>query len=165
MWYHVVLFKCSFPDGSAVKKLPATQKMKETCVRSWARKIPWSRNWQPTPVIVPEKSHGQRSLVSYSSNGCKRIGHSWMTGHTELSLYNMWLCVSSATQSCPALCNPKDFSSPGSFVHWIFKQEYRSILSVPMPKDLPNPGIESTSLVSPALSGKFFTIVPPEKPP
>ena len=32
----------------------------------WIRKIAWRRNWQPTPVFLPEKSHGQRSLTSYS---------------------------------------------------------------------------------------------------
>ena len=37
----------------------------------WSGKIPWRRKWQPTPVFVPEKSHGQRSLVSYSSWGRK----------------------------------------------------------------------------------------------
>ena len=26
-------------------------------------KIPWTRKWQPTPVLMPGKSHGQRSLV------------------------------------------------------------------------------------------------------
>ena len=31
----------------------------------WVRKIPWSRKWQPTPVFLPGKSHGQR-LVGYS---------------------------------------------------------------------------------------------------
>jgi len=29
------------------------------------RKTPWRRAWQPTPVFLPEKSHGQRSLVDY----------------------------------------------------------------------------------------------------
>ena len=29
-------------------------------------KIPWSRKWQPTPVFLPGKSHGQRSLAGYS---------------------------------------------------------------------------------------------------
>ena len=29
------------------------------------------RAWQPTPVLVPEESHGQRSLVGYSPWGCK----------------------------------------------------------------------------------------------
>ena len=32
----------------------------------WVRKIPWRRKWQPTPVPLPGKSHGQRSLVDYS---------------------------------------------------------------------------------------------------
>ena len=27
--------------------------------------------WQPTPVLLPGKSHGQRSLVGYSPQGCK----------------------------------------------------------------------------------------------
>ena len=30
------------------------------------KKIPWRRKWQPTPVLLPGKSHGQRSLVGYS---------------------------------------------------------------------------------------------------
>ena len=28
-------------------------------------KIPWRRKWHPTPVFLPEKSHGQGSLVGY----------------------------------------------------------------------------------------------------
>ena len=32
----------------------------------WVRKIPWRRKWQPTPVFLPGKSHGQRSLAGYS---------------------------------------------------------------------------------------------------
>ena len=28
--------------------------------------ISWNRKWQPTPVFLPGKSHGQRSLVSYN---------------------------------------------------------------------------------------------------
>ena len=35
----------------------------------WVRKIPWRRKWQPTPVLLPGKSHGQRSLVGYSPWG------------------------------------------------------------------------------------------------
>ena len=37
------------------------------------------------------------------------------------------------------------------------RQEYWSGLSSPSPRDLPNPGIEPTSLISPALAGGFFT--------
>ena len=39
-----------------------------------------------------------------------------------------------------------------------FRQEYWSGLPCPLPGDLPNPGIEPTSLMSRALAGKFFTI-------
>ena len=37
----------------------------------WVGKIPWRRKWQPTPVFLPGKSHGQRSLVGYSPQGHK----------------------------------------------------------------------------------------------
>ena len=33
---------------------------------SWVGKRPWRRKWQPTPVFLPGKSHGQRNLVGYS---------------------------------------------------------------------------------------------------
>ena len=32
---------------------------------------PWRRKWQPTPVFLPGKSHGQRSLEGYSPQGYK----------------------------------------------------------------------------------------------
>ena len=37
----------------------------------WIGKISWRRAWQPTPVFLPRESHGQRSLVGYSPQGCK----------------------------------------------------------------------------------------------
>ena len=37
----------------------------------WVRKIPWRRKWQPTPVFLLGKSHGQRSLAGYSPWGRK----------------------------------------------------------------------------------------------
>ena len=38
---------------------------------AWVGKIPWRRKWQPTPGLLPGKSHGQRSLVGYSPWGRK----------------------------------------------------------------------------------------------
>ena len=35
----------------------------------WVGKIPWRRKWQSTPVLLPGRSHGQRSLVGYSPWG------------------------------------------------------------------------------------------------
>ena len=45
----------------------------------------WSRKWQPTPVFLPGKSHGQRSLAGYSSWGCK--SRTWLSDwvHTVLN--------------------------------------------------------------------------------
>ena len=40
-------------------------------ISPWIGKIPWSRKWQPTPVFLPGKFHGQKSLVGYSPCGCK----------------------------------------------------------------------------------------------
>ena len=37
----------------------------------WVRKILWRRKWQPTPVFLPGKPHGQRSLAGYSPGGGK----------------------------------------------------------------------------------------------
>ena len=37
----------------------------------WVGKIPWRREWHPTPVLLPGESHGQRSLVGYSPWGDK----------------------------------------------------------------------------------------------
>ena len=38
----------------------------------WVRKIPWRRKWQPTPVFLPGKFHGQRSLAGYGPWSCKQ---------------------------------------------------------------------------------------------
>ena len=49
-----------------------------------------------------------------------------------------------------------DCSPPGSSVHGIFQAGYWSGLPFPPPGDLPDPGLEPTSPVSPALAGGFF---------
>ena len=37
----------------------------------WIGKIPWRRDWQPTPIFLPRESHGQRGLVGCYQWGCK----------------------------------------------------------------------------------------------
>ena len=46
-----------------VKNLPA---MQETWVRFLGWEDPLEKEWQPTPVLLPGKSQGWRSLVGYS---------------------------------------------------------------------------------------------------
>ena len=39
----------------------------------WVRKMLWREEQQPTPVLLPGKSHGQRSLAGYSPRGRKEL--------------------------------------------------------------------------------------------
>ena len=48
----------------------------------WVAKISWRRKWQPSPVFLPVKSHGQSRVVGYSPQGHKRVRHDWATEHT-----------------------------------------------------------------------------------
>ena len=55
-----------FPGGTMVKDLPDNRKSK-------IRKIPWRRQWHPTPGFLPRKFHGQRNLTGYSPWGRKEL--------------------------------------------------------------------------------------------
>ena len=52
------------------------------------------------------------------------------------------------------------YSPPGSSVHGIFQARILEWVAIPLPEDLPNPGVEPTS---PALTGGFFITEPPGK--
>ena len=60
-------------------------------------------------------------------------------------------------QLCQTLCDPMDFSPQAPLSLGFSKQEYWSEFPCPPPGDLPDPGTEPTSLLSPALAGGFFT--------
>ena len=64
------------------------------------------------------------------------------------------LCL--VAQSCLTLCIPIDCSLPGSSVHGDFPGKNTGV-GCYASGDLPNPGIEPSSLMSPALAGAFFT--------
>ena len=53
-----------------LKHLPP---MQETWVQSLGREDHLEKEMQPTPVFLPGESHGQRSLVGYSSRGHKEL--------------------------------------------------------------------------------------------
>ena len=48
-------------------------------------RIPWGRAWQPTPVLLPGESHGQRSLVGYSPWGRKGVRQDWAANTLTLT--------------------------------------------------------------------------------
>ena len=59
--------------------------------------------------------------------------------------------------SCPTLCHPKDLAHQAALSMGFSRQEYWSGLPCSPPGDLPNPGIEPMSLMSPELAGGLFT--------
>ena len=62
-----------FPGGTVGRRC------KRCGFNPWIRKIPWRRKWQHIPVFLPEKSHGQRSLVGYGPQDHKRVGYNLVT--------------------------------------------------------------------------------------
>ena len=88
-----------FPMGllvaQSVKNMPAMQEsacnagIHLQCRRprfdSWVWKIPLEKEMQPTPVFLPGKSHGQRSLVGYIVHGVARVTHDLATRPPSLS--------------------------------------------------------------------------------
>ena len=72
----------------SVKNLPAVQK---TWVWSLGQEDPWRKEWQPTPVFLPE-FHGQRGLAGYSPWGCK-VRHEWSYLGSTHSSYQILLIL------------------------------------------------------------------------
>ena len=61
------------------------------------------------------------------------------------------------TKLCPTLATPWTIACQGPLSMGFSRQQYWSGLPCLPPGDLLNPGIEPTSLTSPALAGEFFT--------
>ena len=60
------------PSCSVVKNLlGSTDDTGDMGFDSWMGQTPWERKWQPTPVFLPGKAHGQKNLTSYSPWGHK----------------------------------------------------------------------------------------------
>ena len=78
-----------FPGGTAVKTLPPNA---GDSVRSWARKIPWRRKWQPTPVFSPGESHGEQP-GRLQSMGLQKVGHDSVTKEQQCTYIHECICV------------------------------------------------------------------------
>ena len=130
MWWYQVRLKTSLV-AQMVKHLST---MRETRVWSlgqedplWVRKI-WvrRRKWQSTPVLLPGKSHGQRSLVGYSPWGRKESDtteqlHFTYLGHKGEVLMNRSACMK----------DPRELLSPFLCFRWADFQPMATFSSVP----------------------------------
>ena len=100
MYYIYVL---DFPGGSSVKE--SACQCRRHRFDPWVRKISWGRR-KNTPVFLPEKFHGQRSLEGYSSWYCKESDRTEHNAHISVQF-------NSVAQLCPTLCDPMNCSLPG----------------------------------------------------
>ena len=63
-----------FPSGPVDKEFASPwRRHRRYSFDPWLRKILWRRKWHPTPVCLPGKFHGQRSLEGYSPRGLKEL--------------------------------------------------------------------------------------------
>ena len=123
-----------FPGGTSGKESTyKCRRRKRHVFVPWVWKISWRRAWQPTPVFLPGKSHGHRSLVDYSPWGHKESDTTEVTENTHIYVrvcIYIYICIteliyyiyiiyqfSSVSQSCPTLCDPMDCSTPSFPVH------------------------------------------------
>ena len=96
-----------FP-GSASGKEPACQcrRCRRHRFNPWIRKMPWRSVWHPTPVLLPGKSHGRRSLV-----GCSPWDLEESDTTEQLHFHFSLLCVGEGKGNplkCSCLENPRD---------------------------------------------------------
>ena len=57
---------CSFPGDSDVQESACNVGDPGSIPGSGRRSIPWRRKWQPTPVLLPGESHGERNVTGYN---------------------------------------------------------------------------------------------------
>ena len=83
---------CCFPPGGTSGKESSCQcrRHKRRGFNPWVRKIPRSRNWQPTPVFLPGKFHGQWSVVGCSPWGSKESDMTEQQQQQTYSAYILW---------------------------------------------------------------------------
>ena len=63
-YLYTYIYLLGFPGGSMVKNPPANSG--DAGSISGLRRSPQREKWQPTPAFLLAKSHGQKSLASYS---------------------------------------------------------------------------------------------------
>ena len=102
---HYILLSTGFPGGSDGKASACN--VGDPSSIPGSGRVPWRRKWQPTPVLLPGKFYGLRSLVGYSPWD-HRVGHDWATSlvHWFFSLY------------CPPLVFHLVFGFPTMSIRW-----------------------------------------------
>ena len=176
--------------GREVSIMRLAFKRQHSLIIGLYQEFAWRRQWHPTPVLLPGKSHARRSLVGYSSWGLEESDTTErLHFHFSLSYIGegngnplqcsclenprdggaWWAAVYGVVQSQTLLKPLSSSSSSSRGLHakslqscptpWTIahqaplsiefsRSEYWSGLLCPPPGNLPNPGIEPSSLMS-----------------
>ena len=86
--YHIANQFWASQVAQWLKKKKSTCQCRRCKLDPCTRKIPWRRKWQPTPVFLPGKSRGQRSLVGPQSMGLQRVRHYLANDHAHMQPIN-----------------------------------------------------------------------------
>ena len=72
-------------------------------------------------------------------------------------MFYLFAVCAKLLQLCPTLCDPIDYSLPGSSVHQILQARILEWVDMTSSKGSSQPRVKPTPLMSPALSGRYFT--------
>ena len=111
MTLHLEYAERGFPSNSAVRICLQRRNRRRHSFDPRVGKIPWSRKCQPTPVFLPEESHGQRSLEINSLQGCKESYISELTARTYACMHTYVASLLQATP--PPKLSAKFSGNPG----------------------------------------------------
>ena len=115
-------------------------------------------------VCLPLKGRedaGREATISVLHEADAECSQTAQPGHLKMPLFLTWALLPKV--KVQSLSRVQLFATPWTVAHQappsmgFSRQEYWSGLPFPTPGDLPNPGIEPTSLMSPALTGELFT--------
>ena len=126
----------------------------------------WVTEQQPGPSTPSLYKPQFPSMYKGSKKSIHCVASAWssMPRHTANAKKPHCVCAKSL-QSCPTLCNLWIVACQASLSIGFSKQEYWSWLPFSPLEDLPNPGMETEPLMSPALAGRFFTTCAPWEAP
>ena len=91
LYAEYIMWNAGLDDSQEESRLPggisitSDMQMTPPWFDPWVGKILWRRKWQPTPVLLPGKSHGWRSMVGYSPWGCKELDTT-----ERLHFFHLW---------------------------------------------------------------------------
>ena len=82
VYIYTHIMNMGFPGGSDGKESTCSG---GTTSSHWVRKIPWRREWQPTPLFLLGEADEQKSLVGYRPWGCIELDRT-----ERLSMHIRW---------------------------------------------------------------------------